>query len=70
VILSSPLPVETVTITPTMSPVSSSTVTLTSTPAHDVMPPSGNSIMGFVIGILAIAILGGGIFAWLGSKKK
>ena len=29
-----------------------------------------NSIMGIAMGIIALALLGGGVFTWLGSKKK
>ena len=61
------------TLSPTQNPIFTATVlmpTLTSTPLFVSLPASANNIMGIVIGILAVAILGGGIVAWLGSTKK
>jgi LysM repeat protein len=52
--------------TPTLLP----TVTIISsaTPASGAI--NSNSIMGIAMGIMALALLGGGVFTWLGSKKR
>jgi hypothetical protein len=52
--------------TPTLLP----TVTIILAESASPAPESNNSIMGITIGILALALLGGGFFAWLGMKKK
>lgn len=48
--------------------------TLTSTQAVTPLPPSQpantNTIMGVMIGIIVLALLGGGLFTWLGSSKN
>ena len=48
--------------------------TLTSTHVVTPLPPSPpantNTIMGVMIGIIVLALLGGGLFTWLGSSKK
>jgi hypothetical protein len=44
--------------------------TLPSTPFHSPRPTLANNIMEIVIGILAVAILGGSMVAWLGTIKK
>jgi len=61
------------TLSPTQNPTFIATalgLTSTSTSLDSSLPASANNIMGTVIGILAVAILGGGIVAWLGSAKK
>ncbi len=47
-------------------------VSVTSTPSEisEVTPVDNESIMGVAIGIMVVALLGGGVFTWLGSKKK
>ena len=45
-------------------------VTLTPTAIVAAAPVDNDSIMGMVIGIVVLALLGGGVFTWLGSKKK
>ncbi len=53
--------------TPTLLP----TVTiLFSTEAVSSTSVDDNSIMGIAMGIIVLALLGGGVFTWLGSKKK
>ena len=52
---------------PTLLP----TVTIIfSTEAASSTSVDDNSIMGIAMGIIALALLGGGVFTWLGSKKK
>ena len=48
------------------------TAAQTSNPAETTSPDSVNikSIMGIAMGIIALALLAGGVFTWLGSKKK
>jgi LysM repeat protein len=77
VTLTPTLPVDYPTIEMASSPAQNPTVTvtalgatLTSTPLNPSLPASANNLIGIVIGILAVAILGGGIIAWLGSAKK
>jgi len=79
VVLPTPSPTETPTSEATVSPtfVLTSTVTalggtLTSTPTMVASISSTNNTKGtgIVIGIIALAILGGGIFTWLGSGRK
>jgi uncharacterized protein YkwD/LysM repeat protein len=41
-----------------------------STESADTTPVNNSSIMGIAMGIIALALLGGGAFTWLGSKKK
>jgi hypothetical protein len=64
------------TIKPTASPVivNSPTsqevhVTLVPVPSSAVAG-SNHSVMGFAVGILVLAIVGGGIFAWLGRSIR
>jgi uncharacterized protein YkwD/LysM repeat protein len=63
------------TVSPTLTSVPASTLvqaTFTITPTHIPRPAANNNtrVMGAVLGILAIALVGGGIFTWLGSSKK
>jgi len=68
-----------------LTPVTLPSPTITSTSATEVVQPvntfiplpvstsgptNNNRIMGSVIGILALALLGGGIFTWLGNTKS
>jgi uncharacterized protein YkwD len=66
-------PIFTRTFRPTTTHTLVSTLTLsveTSTPATADKPPANNSnVMAIMIGIIALAILGGGYFAWLGSSR-
>lgn len=77
VILTATLPIDYPTtvmeLSTTQNPTSIAKVimpTLTLTPLNPQPTASANNIMGIVIGILAVAFLGGGIVAWLGSAKK
>ena len=77
VVLTATLFLETPTVEITLSPTSLPTSTtallvptISSTPANTSLPAPTNTIMGIVIGILAVAILGGGVVAWLGNSKK
>jgi uncharacterized protein YkwD len=55
---------------PTLTATAHSTA-LISTPKVASKPvPNNTSVMMVVIGIIALALLGGGIFTWLGSSKK
>lgn len=45
-------------------------VTATPSAIPAVTMVDNNSIMGVAIGIMVLALLGGGVFTWLGSKKK
>jgi uncharacterized protein YkwD/LysM repeat protein len=63
--------------TSTNTPLSTATIirpTLTSTQVITPAPLSrttkDNTIMGVMIGIIVLALLGGGLFTWLGSSKK
>jgi hypothetical protein len=48
-----------------------STMTVTSASVTAVTSPGNNStIMSIVIGIIALALLGGGVITWMGSPKK
>jgi LysM repeat protein len=65
------------TVTPINALISTATIiqpTLTSTKAVaplPLSPPANTSTtMGVVIGIIVLALLGGGLFIWLGSSKK
>ena len=51
--------------TTTLQPMS----TVTITPFASVTPPQ-NSIMGVVVGIIVLALLGGGVVAWMGAKSE
>ena len=46
------------------------TATQVMTPVPSSPPTDNNTIMGVMIGIIALALLGGGLFTWLGSSKK
>lgn len=53
----------------------STTITFTSTEiaswsSKTSMPREKNSILYITIGIIVLALLGGGVFTWLGSRKK
>lgn len=70
-------PTEDLTTSSTNTPISIATIlrpTLTSTqvitPLPSSPPTDNNTIMGVMIGIIALALLGGGLFTWLGSSKK
>ncbi len=68
------IPTVTASTTPTIRPVFTPTRHLNtaaplSSPVEPDAPQHGNTIAN-VIGILAIAILGGGVFAWLGSSRR
>jgi len=45
-------------------------VTSTLSAISQVTPVDNESIMEVAIGILVLAFLSGGVFTWLGSKKK
>lgn len=62
----SPPPPATSTPLPSPTPLAA---TATLAPAASPAPANG-TIMGIAIGILALALLGGGMFTWLGSGKK
>ena len=73
------VPTSTITETPTQETTSTSppvitatvkTVTMTPESASSVSPPNGAMVMNVMIGIIALAIVGGGIFTWLGSARK
>ncbi len=68
-------PTSEATASPTLALTSMATAlqaTLTSTPtiAASISLTDNTKGMGMVIGILALAVLGGGIFAWHGSSRK
>jgi len=46
------------------------TATKVMTPAPLSRPTNNNTIIGVMIGIIVLALLGGGLFTWLGSSKK
>ncbi|MCK6539705.1 MAG: CAP domain-containing protein [Anaerolineales bacterium] len=62
------------TSTPTVSPSPASTRSFTAftltPPVSTSAQPASAMIMGAVLGIIALALFGGGVFAWLGSAKK
>ena len=58
------------TATPLPSPTSAPTVAVTMTQTPIVVPQNTNRVMLYVISIVALAILGGGLFTWLGSVSK
>jgi uncharacterized protein YkwD len=71
-------PAETMTIeatvppTLTVAPISATAqVAVTVTPTHVPQPAANNNrtIAGAVLGIIALALVGGGIFTWLGNSK-
>jgi len=76
--VASATPVETATALPTISPTSTAispptalVSTSTATPGDFSSSSTNNtSIMTIVMGIIALALLGGGIFSWAGSWKK
>jgi len=47
-----------------------STSTRVVTPLPSSPPRNNNAIMGVMMGIIALALLGGGLFTWLGGSKK
>ncbi|MGZ9221497.1 MAG: CAP domain-containing protein [Anaerolineales bacterium] len=47
-----------------------STSTRVVTPLPSSPPRNNNAIMGVMMGIIALALLGGGLFTWLGDSKK
>lgn len=51
-------------------PVMQPSVTSSSTLVSSNRTVGSNSVMGFAIGIIALAILGGGLFTWLGTAKR
>lgn len=62
-----------VTASPTSLPTLAATIvaqTLTLTPVSGMPSASRNNIMGIVMGIIAVALLGGGVVVWLGNSKK
>lgn len=59
----------TVFIFPTATPPPIMTVTSTSIPVV-TSSENGSMTMGIVIGIVALALLGGGVITWMGSSKK
>ena len=72
-------PAETVTGEPTASPtifiestlpVLPATPTLTPGIVSSASPKTNSTLMTVVMGIVALALLGGGIFSWVGSSKK
>lgn len=59
--------------TPTDHPTTAATQgfqTVTASPVKTPVTTSTNSVMGIAIGILALALLGGGLFVRLGASKK
>ena len=56
-------------IFPTATAQSTMTVTPTFVPAA-TSPENNSTIMSIVIGIIALALLGGGVVTWMGSSKK
>jgi uncharacterized protein YkwD len=71
------LPAETPTLEATSSPtrmqLSTLTIippTLTFTPVREMSPASQTNIMRIVMSIIVLALLGGGVVAWLGNSKK
>jgi uncharacterized protein YkwD len=62
-----------VTSSPTSLPTSKATIiapTLTFTPGDGMTSASRNNTMGIAMGIIALALLGGGVVAWLGNSKN
>ena len=53
-----------------VSPTSAFLPTITVIPAETAPSVSNNLVMGIAIGIIVLALLGGGVVTWLGSKKK
>ena len=47
-----------------------STPPFTATPSNQPASVSTNTVMRVVMGIIAFAVLGGGLVAWLGNTKK
>jgi len=77
VILTPTLPIEVATVDAILSPGNLSTPTtilltsaMISTPFSTSSPASTNRILISIIGIIAVAFLGGSVFAWLGNTKK
>ena len=66
---SEPTPSPTVVIESTKS-VPLAIPTITTSLVSSVSPNANNTIMAIVMGIIALALLGGGIFSWAGSAKK
>jgi uncharacterized protein YkwD len=68
-------PTQAATLTSTITPISAAPttrVTLTPTPilVSSSVSTSNSMIMKIAMGIIALALLGGGIFTWLGGAKK
>lgn len=70
-------PVTTSTITATSVPTSTITATtvvplesVTTTPVSSTAPNSNQTIMTAVMGIITLALLGGGIFSWMGNSSR
>ena len=77
VVLTSTLPAETATTQPLMSSTVEPTLTVVRPSPTAVgatlsqpVPISTTTIMGIVMGIIAVALLGGGLVAWLGNTRK
>lgn len=61
------------TSTPTVPPPPTATrasATLTPASVSTSAQPASATVMGAVLGIIALALLGGGVFAWLGNVKR
>jgi uncharacterized protein YkwD/LysM repeat protein len=63
-------PTQTVISTSTALPTSMATATSTVNIDSSNAEPNDTNVMKVVIGIIALALLGGGIFTWLGNSKK
>jgi uncharacterized protein YkwD/LysM repeat protein len=55
-----------------LPPVTATAPSVTSTPEHtsSFSRPNKNAVMNVMIGIIALAIVGGGVFTWLGMVRK
>ncbi|MEO8356820.1 MAG: LysM peptidoglycan-binding domain-containing protein, partial [Chloroflexota bacterium] len=77
VLMAATLPPESAMIEATTSPTGLSTLTvptlpqtLASTPVSGVSSASSSGVMGIAVAIIALALLGGGMVAWLGKSNK